>query len=197
MMAAMMLPAVVPVVVGFSRTGRGGGAPSFVAGYLVAWTGYGLAAYGVDRAVDAAAPPFLAWDAQGRYVGGAALVIAGLYQLGPLKTVCLRRCRSPLHFMLHPRPGRAGAMRLGAQHGAYCVGCCGGLMLALFALGIMSLFWMAVVAGVVFVEKVAPAGDRLAGIFAFALVALGIWVAASPATVPGLTTPQPMQMQAR
>ena len=94
---------------------------------------------------------FLGWDEEGPLVAGAVIAAAGLYQLTPLKSVCLRHCRSPLHFVLHGwRDGRAGAVRMGATHGLYCVGCCWGLMLALFALGVMSLFWMAVVAAVIF-----------------------------------------------
>ena len=86
-------------------------------------------------------------------MAGGALVAAGLYQLTPLKWACLRHCRSPLHLLLGGRPGMVGAVRMGAMHGVVCVGCCIGLMLALFALGVMSLVWMAVVAAAVLVEK--------------------------------------------
>ena len=198
MMAAMMLPSVVPFTFVFSRITaerrRRGGVvvPTwvFVGGYLAAWTTYGLAAYGVYRLVKAADAGFLDWDAQGPYVAGAALVAAGVYQLTPLKELCLRHCRSPLHFALVGwREGRLGAVRMGVEHGGYCVGCCWGLMVALFALGVMSLTWMAIVAGVIFAEKMLPNGDRLTRVFAMCLVALGIWVAATPSTVPGLTQP--------
>jgi predicted metal-binding membrane protein len=199
MMAAMMLPSVAPMVLVFSRVngerarrGNAGAAPTwvFVAGYLIAWTGYGLLAYGFYRAVKDAAPHFLGWGEGGRYVAGGALVFAGLYELTPLKKVCLRHCRGPLHFVLSGwRDGNAGALRMGGGHGLYCVGCCWGLMVALFALGVMSLIWMAVIAVVIFVQKVLPAGDRLAPLFAGAFLALGIWVAASPGTVPGLHVP--------
>jgi predicted metal-binding membrane protein len=199
MMAAMMLPSALPMVVLFSRVSRERArrgfaelVPSwlFVAGYLAVWTAYGLVAYGIYRAVIAAGTEWLAWDRAGPYVAGAALAAAGLYELTPLKDVCLRHCRSPLHFLLHDwRKGRLGAFRMGAEHGAFCVGCCWGLMLALFALGVMSLFWMAVVAAVILAEKLAPAGDRLTRLFAVALVALGVWVAAAPASVPGLVEP--------
>jgi predicted metal-binding membrane protein len=199
MMAAMMLPSAAPMVVLFAkvsgdRARRGQAEPVptwiFVAGYLVAWTLYGLLAYGVYRAVISAGTDWLAWQRSGRYVAGGALVAAGVYQLTPLKDVCLRHCRSPLHFLLHDwRQGCAGAFRMGLEHGAYCIGCCWGLMLALFALGVMSLFWMAVVAAVIFVEKLAPQGERLVRVFGVALVALGIWVASAPASVPGLVQP--------
>ena len=199
MMAGMMLPSAAPMVLLFARVngerrrrGQAGFVPTwvFVVGYLAAWTAYGLAAYGLFRAVQALDSGFLAWDRAGPYVAGVAVVAAGLYELTPLKTACLRHCRSPLHFILGSwREGWSGALRMGAEHGAYCVGCCWGLMLALFAVGVMSLFWMAVVAAVIFLEKIAPRGERLARPVAAALVALGIWIAAAPSTVPGLTQP--------
>jgi len=92
------------------------------------------------------------------------------------------------------REGRLGALRMGAEHGLFCVGCCWGLMLALFALGVMSLFWMAVAAAVIFAEKVLPQGPRLTRALAAALVALGLLVALSPGRVPALTQPAPMEM---
>ena len=117
-------------------------------------------------------------------------MLAGLYQLTPLKARCLKHCRTPLHFVLHDwREGRLGTLRMGLVHGAYCVGCCWGLMLILFALGVMSLVWMAVVAGVIFAEKAFPAGWRLTRPLAVVFVAIGIWVMAAPASVPGLTEP--------
>ena len=195
MMAAMMLPSATPVVLMFARVRGGAHTWVFVFGYLLAWTGYGLVAYAVYRGIRATAPSFLAWDHRGPWVAGSALAAAGLYQLTPLKTVCLRHCRSPLHVLLHGRPGRRGAVWTGIEHGGYCVGCCTGLMLALFALGVMSLFWMAVVAAAILVEKALPGGEPFARLLAVVLVALGIWVAVSPASVPGLKQPTQMQMQ--
>jgi predicted metal-binding membrane protein len=195
MMAAMMLPSAAPTVLMFSRVRRGAHTLAFVLGYLFAWTGYGLAAYAVYRVIRASAPSFLAWDDRGPWVAGGALAAAGLYQLTPLKAACLRHCRSPLHFLLLGRPGRLGAARMGIELGGYCVGCCTGLMLALFALGVMSLFWMAVVAAAILVEKAVPGGEAFARLLAVVLLALGIWVAASPASVPGLKQPTQTQMQ--
>ena len=198
MMAAMMLPSVAPMALLFAKVARGRaerGRPYispwiFLGGYLAAWTLYGLAAYGIYRGVVAADLGFLAWDEQGPIVAGAAVASAGLYELTPLKRVCLQHCRGPLHFLFHGwRDGRLGAFRMGAEHGTFCVGCCWGLMVVLFALGVMSLFWMAVVAAVIFAEKVLPRGDRLTRPLAVLFVALGIWVAAAPGTVPGLTEP--------
>ena len=108
MMAAMMLPSAAPMVLVHARIGRGS-TVAFVAGYLVAWTVYGLAAYAVYRGIRAAAPSFLAWDRGGPWVAGGALIAAGVYQLTPLKTVCLRHCRSPVGFLLHHHDG--GALR--------------------------------------------------------------------------------------
>ena len=198
MMAAMMLPSVAPMALLFARISRDrqerGRAfvPTwiFLAGYLAAWTIYGLAAYGLFRLVTALGTNWLAWDRAGPYVTGGAIAAAGIYQLTPLKEICLRHCRGPMHYVLHGwREGRLGALRMGVEHGIYCVGCCWGLMVILFALGVMSLFWMVAVAAVIFAEKVLPYGLRLSRVFALAFVALGIWVAISPGSVPGLTDP--------
>jgi predicted metal-binding membrane protein len=198
MMAAMMLPSAAPMVLLFSRVSserQRRGQPFvptwvFVGGYLAVWTFYGLGAYGLYRLVVGIDHGFLDWDHAGPYVVGGAVALAGIYELTPLKSICLRHCRSPMHYVLGGwREGWAGAFRMGAEHGAYCVGCCWGLMVVLFALGVMSLFWMALVAGVIFVQKLAPRAERLAPAFAVLLVALGIWVAAAPGSVPGLTQP--------
>jgi predicted metal-binding membrane protein len=194
MMAAMMLPSVSPMVLAFARVGRArptrAPTPVFVAGYLAAWVLYGLIAYGVYRFVDALDQGALAWDRSGPYVAGGAVLAAGLYQLTPIKDVCLRHCRTPVHFLAHGwRDGALGAFRLGSTHGLYCVGCCWGLMIVLFSLGVMSLVWMAAIAGVIFAEKVFPYGERLVKVLAIMFVAVGIWIAASPGSVPGLTDP--------
>jgi predicted metal-binding membrane protein len=180
MTAAMMLPSVGPMVLAYANVTRRprSGTTLFLAGYALAWTGYGLVAFAIYRALRAAAPAFLRWDSGGRYVAGAAVAAAGLYELTPLKTVCLRHCRAPAHFVLGRwRPGHVGALRMGAEHGVYCVGCCFGFMLLLLVVGVMSLFWMVVVGALVFAEKVLPLGDRLPRAVAAALVAGGLWVA--------------------
>jgi predicted metal-binding membrane protein len=194
MMAAMMLPSAAPTVQMFSRSRGGAQTAAFVVGYLFSWTGYGLIAYAIYRAIRTEAPSWLAWDEQGPWVAGGALVLAGVYQLTPLKTACLRHCRSPLHFLLRGRAGFGGALWMGIEHGTICVGCCLGLMLALFALGVMSLFWMGLVALAILIEKVLPGGEAFARALAVVLIALGIWVAVAPDSVPGLTQPGEMQM---
>ena len=186
MMAAMMLPSAAPMMLADARVGRGS-TVVFVAGYLVAWTVYGLAAYAVYRGIRAAAPSFLTWDRGGPWVVGGALIAAGVYQLTPLKTVCLRHCRSPVGFLLHHHDG--GALRLGLTHGAWCVGCCGGLMLALFALGVMSLVWMAFVAALIAAEKTLPWGRTVTYTTAAILLVLGVVLIAAPDAIPGLTIP--------
>jgi predicted metal-binding membrane protein len=199
MMSAMMLPSVAPMVLAFARVTKERArreqavyVPTwvFLVGYLLAWTAYGILAYGLFRAVDAVDGGVLSWDRAGPYVAGGAIVAAGLYQLTPIKDVCLRHCRSPLHFMLHGwHDGSPGAVRMGFVHGLYCVGCCWGLMIVLFSLGVMSLVWMAVIAGIIFAEKVLPYGMRLTRLLGVAFIALGLWLAFAPGSVPGLHDP--------
>jgi predicted metal-binding membrane protein len=181
MMAAMMLPSEAPAAVPVGRLTRGLPTLIFLAGYLAVWTAYGLAAYGLFRLVTSFDTGWLAWDEGGPYVAGGVIAAAGIYELTPLKQYCLRRCRSP-----HPD---GPAFRSGVANGLFCVGSSGGLMAVLFALGVMSLVWMVVVGAVIFAEKVLPHGIRLSRVVAVALLAVGIWVAFSPSTVPGLTEP--------
>ena len=201
MMAAMMLPAVLPVVllyarVSSERTRRGVaavGTPVFLAGYLAVWTAFGIFAYAIARLIVGEHFGFLQWDRGGRYVAAGAIGLAALYQLTPLKRVCLRHCRSPLALVLgHWRDGRFGAVRMGVEHGGWCVGCCWGLMLALFAVGVMSIAWMVIIAAAIFVEKVLPRGDRLTMPLGLLLLGLAIWVAVSPGGVPWLVQPNDM-----
>jgi predicted metal-binding membrane protein len=204
MMAAMMFPSAAPMAVVVSRVsgerercGRGALASTtaFVAGYLAVWTAYGVAVYGAYRAVAAADPAFLAWDGQGPLVAGAAVAAAGAYELTPLKRACLRHCRSPLSFVLHHwRRGPTGAFVMGLEHGAWCLGCCVGLMLVLLVLGVMSITWMAVVAAIIFAEKVLPGGQRMTVAVAVCLIGMGAWIATAPDSVPGLTDPGGMEM---
>jgi predicted metal-binding membrane protein len=181
MTAAMMLPSAAPAARHVASLTRRVPTLLFTAGYLAVWTGYGLAAYGLFRLAASFEIGWLKWEEGGPYVAGGVIVAAGLYELTPLKRLSLRRCRNAPH--------SGNAFRSGLEHGLDCVGCSGGLMAVLFVLGAMSLFWMAVVAVAIFAEKVLPRGPRLAPVFAVALFALGIWVAVSPASVPGLTEP--------
>jgi predicted metal-binding membrane protein len=190
MMAAMMLPSAAPTALLFGHVSEARGIVFFLSGYLAAWTTYGLVAFGLDRAARSFASDFLAWNEHGAVVAGGVIVAAGAYQLTPLKRACLRHCQSPLHYLRrHWREGAGGALRMGLGHGLFCVGCCSGLMLILFALGAMSLLWMTLVAALIFAEKVLPFGARLPGMVAISFLFLGAWVAVAPGTVPGLTEP--------
>jgi predicted metal-binding membrane protein len=161
MMTAMMLPTAAPMVLTFatvslrqaSRRPRLATA-LFVAGYLLAWGVFDAAATTVQIGI---APDPCARLVDGRpRLAGALLVLAGVYQLTPLKSACLRGCQSPLGFLLtHWRAGTFGPLRMGVLHGALCIGCCWALMALMFVVGTMSLFWMAALTVFVLVEKLA------------------------------------------
>jgi len=168
----------------------------FVCGYLLTWTTAGLVGYGIIEAGQALSLDFLAWDRAGPYVAGGVIAAAALYQLTPLKDACLRRCRSPMMFLLTAwRPGRLGALRMGLEHGGWCVGCCWGLMAALFALGVMSIGWMVFVAALIATEKLLPWKAVANRGIAVMLVILGLAVAFAPEDVPGLTAPDSAEAQ--
>ena len=193
MMAAMMFPSVAPTVALYSRMIRQRSPVSpllFAGGYLITWAGAGLVAFALAAAVGGIGGDVLAWDRAGRWVAGATLLVAAGYELSPLKDVCLGRCRSPLGFLISAwREGPGGAVRMGMRHGAWCVGCCWALMASLFALGVMSVAWMAFVAGLIALEKTLP-WRRVATYGAAALlVVLGVLLLAAPDAVPGFTVP--------
>lgn len=163
MMVAMMFPATAPVVLLFDRWRRSrnqnpASTLSFVTGYLAVWTVAGLLVYGALVAIEV----HVENSTTAVRLGGVSLVAAGLYQLSPLKTICLTKCRSPLGLvMAHAQQlgrGLRGPLRVGVSHGAYCLGCCWALMAVLIVLGLMNLGWMAAVSGLILVEKVLPAG---------------------------------------
>ena len=199
MMAAMMFPSVAPTVALYSRMTktRSPSAPLlFTAGYLVAWAAAGVVAFAIRAGIDRIDGNALDWDHAGRWVAGATLVVAAVYQWTPLKHRCLAKCRSPLGFLLGSwRDGPRGALSMGARHGAWCVGCCWALMAALFALGIMSVTWMAVVAALIAVEKMLPWRRLATHGTAVTLLVLGVLVLAAPSSVPGLRTPHGGMMQ--
>ncbi len=184
MMAAMMVPSLAPTVALYSRMTRSRSpvAPLlFTSGYLVAWTSVGVFAFAVATAGGRISGDLLAWDRAGRWIAGATLIVAAGYELTPLKDVCLGKCRSPLGFLLGSwRGGRSGALRMGARHGAWCTGCCWALMASLFALGVMSVVWMAVVAGLIATEKTLPWRRTATYGTATVLLALGVLVVVAP-----------------
>lgn len=160
MMAAMMLPSLAPTVALYARMTRRRGtslALLFTSGYLLVWGAAGAVAYGSFRAGRSAFGGELSWQAGGRWLAAAVLALAALYELTPLKDACLGKCRSPLGFLLGTwREGRSGALQMGCRHAGWCLGCCWALMAALFALGVMNLAWMALVASLVALEKTLP-----------------------------------------
>ena len=207
MMAAMMFPSIAPMVVMYARIEEGkrqngqpvesGTTALFVGGYLLTWAAAGLVGYAIIEGGRALDIGFLAWDSGGPYVAGGVIVAAGIYQLTPLKDACLRRCRSPLMFLLTAwRPGRIGALQMGTEHGAWCVGCCWGLMAALFALGVMSIGWMVLIAALIATEKLLPWKFLANRGIAILLVVLGLGVAFFADDVQGLTLPHSPEAQA-
>jgi predicted metal-binding membrane protein len=193
MMAAMMFPSVAPTVALYAQMARrrAPAAPLlFAAGYLVTWTGAGLLAYGVFDAGRALLGDQLTWSGAGRWIAGGTLIVAAAYELTPAKDLCLSKCRSPLGFLLGSwRDGLRGAFTMGARHGAWCVGCCWALMASLFALGVMSLAWMAFVAALIALEKTVPWGRTVTWGTAALLLVVGVLLLAAPDAIPGLTLP--------
>ena len=158
MMAAMMFPSVSPTVALYARMSRSRFLPvAFTAGYAVIWAAVGAVAFLVAVITARVAHGSLAWDHAGRWIAGLTLLAAAGYELTPLKDVCLGECRSPLGTLLGSwHAGWSGAFRMGLGNGAWCLGCCWALMASLFALGVMSVTWMAVVAGLIALEKTTP-----------------------------------------
>jgi predicted metal-binding membrane protein len=182
MMVAMMLPAAAPVILLYAavnrkRRGRGGlGLPTavFVLGYLLVWTAFSVGAALLQWGLHAAALLSAAVATTSPALGGVILVAAGVYQLTPLKRVCLAHCRSPLGFLMTAwRDGRGGALGMGVRHGAYCLGCCWVLMTLLFVVGAMNLLWVAAVAVFVLLEKAAPGGALIGRVASFLLIGWG------------------------
>jgi predicted metal-binding membrane protein len=163
---------------------------AFAGGYLATWGVFGAAAYAAAALGGTFAGGVLHWDRAGRWVAAGTLLVAALYELTPLKDYCLSKCRSPLGQLLGSwRGGLIGAVTMGARNGLYCVGCCWALMASLFALGVMSLVWMAFVAALIAVEKLVPWRRTATWGVALTLLALAIFMAAAPDALPGLTIP--------
>jgi predicted metal-binding membrane protein len=193
MMAAMMFPSVSPTVALYSRMAgtRSPLAPLvFAGGYLLTWAVPGLLAYGVYDVAHNLAGTQLSWNHTGRWLASGTLVVAAAYELTPIKDVCLAKCRSPLGFLLGSwRDGLSGALKMGARHGAWCIGCCWALMASLFALGVMSIAWMAFVAALIAAEKTLPGGRAVTYGTAAILLVVGVLLLADPSAIPGLTIP--------
>jgi len=190
MMIGMMAASAAPVVMLFAgaqrapqRVGTRGASitlTSFVLGYFVVWVGFSvcaaLAQWGLHESFVLSA----AMATSNPRVGGAILLIAGVYQLTPLKTACLAHCQSPLGFLMaHWRDGTAGAFRMGARHGLYCLGCCWSLMLVLFVVGVMNLAWVAAVAAFVFIERLGVAPRVVSRVAGVTLILAGVALVAA------------------
>jgi predicted metal-binding membrane protein len=204
MMMAMMAPSISPMVLLYAsiqqrRRERGAGeravsVSAFVAGYFLTWTAFGMLAYGLFVAVKSLSIDALRWSEGGPYVAGGVLIAGAAYELTPAKDACLRRCRGPLEFVMeHWREGPVGALRMGAIHGAWCVGCCWALMATLFALGVMSLTWMVLIAAIIATQKLLFRRDRVRQATSALLVVLAVGVAVWPSHVPALTLPTSSQ----
>lgn len=204
MMAAMMFPSLAPTVALYTTMTRRRGpgrALLFTTGYLLVWGTVGLAAYGLFELGRSIFGGDLAWHSGGRWLAGGVLAVAAVYELTPWKNVCLAKCRSPIGFLLGTwRDGRIGALEMGSRHAGWCLGCCWALMGALFALGVMSLTWMAVIAALIALEKTLPWRRVVTWGASAILLVLAVAVVATPHKVPGLVVPNgshsAMQMKA-
>jgi predicted metal-binding membrane protein len=187
MMIAMMTPSAAPMILlyaGVTRRAQVQGrlrpgsvsTAAFAGGYLLAWFGFSLAATCLMWALEQTGLiSAMTMASASAWLSAAVLVLAGLYQLSPLKRICLRHCRHPAEFLSrHWRPGSTGALRMGLEHGAYCVGCCWILMTLLFIGGIMNVLWIGILALFVIIEKIAPRGAVLGWIGGLILVAWGV-----------------------
>jgi predicted metal-binding membrane protein len=187
MMAAMMLPSAAPMVLLVSsvnrrrreRASQAAPTAAFVAGYFIVWTGFSAAAAASQWALHQHALLTPAMASRSPVIGGAILLVAGLYQWLPVKSACLGHCRSPLHFLGSEwREGTAGSIVMGLRHGLYCLGCCWALMLLLFVAGVMNLAWVAAIAALVLVERVSRFGPWIGRLAGLALVGYGAWLLA-------------------
>jgi predicted metal-binding membrane protein len=193
MMVAIMFPTAAPMVLTFARvqaTRRRQARPSvptwvFVGAYLLVWSALGLLAYAGAVLAECLADRSLWLMDHAAQLGGVVLILAGVYQVTPLKRICLGKCRSPLGFITTSwRDGRGGAFRMGVEHGLYCAGCCWLLFVILFPLGMLNVAAMALLTALIFAEKSLPLGRRLSGVAGAALVAYGIIVVLLPDALP-------------
>ena len=188
MMVAMMLPSAAPAVLLYAavmrRSENQGEArashaavTAFSAGYLTLWILFSILAVTLQFALERSGVMSVMMASRSAVLSGGLLIAAGLYQLSPLKTACLRHCRGPAAFLsAHWRPGITGAWRMGLVHGAYCVGCCAALMLLLFVGGVMNLVWIAGLTLFVALEKLAPFGALTTKAAAIVLIAAGVFL---------------------
>lgn len=185
MMLAMMLPSALPMVLTFAAVGRNRQRTGrnyvpvavFVAGYVVVWSGFSVVAAVAQWWLHRAALLSAAMVSTSGVLAGMVLIVAGIFQFTPLKNACLSRCRGTLEFvMTRWREGAAGALRMGIEHGAFCAGCCWALMALLFVLGVMNLFWVAALTGLVCFEKILPGRLRLPLLTGIVMLGAGLYL---------------------
>jgi len=176
MIAAMMLPSSLPLVRLYARASeraprRGRSMAAFIGGYALVWSAFGLVAFGADAGLHAAVNSSSWLQDHDWWIGGSVLALAGAFQFTSLKDACLDKCRHPGQFMMRfYERGPRGGFRLGARHGIFCVGCCWALMLVMFATGVASLVWMALLTAVMIHEKTRPLGARAVPVTGVALL---------------------------
>jgi predicted metal-binding membrane protein len=185
MMTAMMLPGAAPMILLFAlvnRRSRSQGAPYvptavFASGYLIAWAGFSLAATLVHGWLEQSGWLTMGMASANRWLSGVLLLAAGAYQLSPLKHACLRHCRGPVDFIARRwRPGQLGALRMGLEHGSFCVGCCWVVMGLLFYGGVMNLLWIVGLAVLVLAEKLLPIGHKIGNVSGVGFLIWGGWL---------------------
>src|SRR5947209_2411880 len=193
MMIAMMFPTAAPMILMFTRVYAGKRQQSqafvptwvFVSAYLLIWTLFGLVAYPLALGAERLAGQSMWLMTNAPRIGGALLIVVGLYQLSPLKHICLAKCRTPLQFILGSwHDGYGGTLRMGLEHGAYCLGCCWFLFVILFPLGIMNIAVMALLTALIFAEKALPFGRQISQLAGVALIIYGALVIFLPAVLP-------------
>ncbi len=193
MMVAMMFPTAAPMILMFSKiyaSRRQQERPFvptwvFVSAYLLVWSLCGGVAYPLAVLIEQLAAPSMWLMENAARLAGVVLVVAGLYQLSPLKYICLSKCRTPLQFILSSwRDGYSGAFRMGLEHGAYCIGCCWLLFVILFPLGLMNLAVMALLTALIYAEKALPIGRQISQLVGGGLIVYGVLVLFLPAAFP-------------
>jgi predicted metal-binding membrane protein len=183
MMGAMMLPSAIPMMVIHRRVAAKRDPETrhasrwFLMAYLLTWALFSIAATGLQWSFQRADVLSHMLRIHGQLTGGGILVAAGLFQMTPLKAMCLGKCRAPIGFLLtNWRAGRIGAFQMGLKHGQYCIGCCWALMMLLFVGGLMSLTTIAVLSGIVAIEKLTPRGEQISRLGGGLLIAWGLWL---------------------
>ncbi len=193
MMVAMMFPTAAPMILMFTKIYAGKRQQSqafvptwvFVSAYLLVWSLCGILAYPLVVGLEKLAAQSMWLMENGARIAGVILLAAGLYQLSPLKNICLSKCRTPLQFILSSwHDGYGGAFRMGLEHGAFCLGCCWLLFVILFPLGIMNIAVMALVTALIFAEKALPIGRQISKLTGVGLIVYGVLVMFLPATLP-------------